>query len=103
PKRQQSTHAQFFVELQDNDLETFHTLVGDLRDTFRHYPGARIEVKEFEQGPPVEAPIAIKVLGEDLDILKQLARDVEQMIALTPGTINVNNPIASTKTDLHVN
>ena len=103
PKRQQSTHAQFFVELHDNDLETFHTLVGDLRDTFRHYPGARIEVKEFEQGPPVEAPIAIKVLGEDLDILKQLARDVEQMIALTPGTINVNNPIASTKTDLHVN
>lgn len=103
PKRQQSTHAQFFVELQDNDMEIFHALVSDLRDTFRRYPGARIEVKEFEQGPPVEAPVAVKLLGEDLDMLKQLSREVERMIAATPGTVNINNPVASSKTDLHVN
>ena len=28
-------------------------------------PGARIEVREFEQGPPVDAPVAIRVLADD--------------------------------------
>ncbi len=102
PKNKQNTHAQLFVELKSKDLDIFNDVVRELRDNFRRFPGAKIEVKVFQQGPPVEAPIAIKILGEDLDELKRISRDVEAMITGTEGTVNIDNPAALSKTDLHV-
>ena len=101
-KSERSTHAQFFVQLKNNDLKIYQELIADLRQIFSRYPAAKIEIKELEQGPPVEAPIAIKVLGENLDELSKLSRQVEQIIVSTPGTVNVDNPLRTTKTDLHV-
>jgi multidrug efflux pump subunit AcrB len=98
-----SSHAQIFVELHDYDAQLQARLIHELRDQFDLYPGARIELREFEQGPPVEAPVAIRVTGENLEVLREVARDVEAIIARTPGTVNVNNPLATVKTDLHVN
>jgi multidrug efflux pump subunit AcrB len=78
-------------------------VITDLRREFADYPGAEIEVKEFEQGPPVEAPVEIRIIGENLDVLRRIARDVEHMIAEAPATTNISNPFGTTKTDLHVN
>jgi multidrug efflux pump subunit AcrB len=98
-----SSHAQIFVELHDYDAQVQAQLVQELREQFDAYPGARIELREFEQGPPVAAPVAIRVTGENLVVLREVARDVEAIIARMPGTVNVNNPLATAKTDLHVN
>jgi multidrug efflux pump subunit AcrB len=97
-----SSTAQVFIELKNRELEQFNQTIKALRDEFTNYPGARIEVKEFEQGPPVDAPVAIRILGDNLDILKALGRDVEQVITATPGTINIVNPLKTSKMDLHV-
>lgn len=102
-KQQQSNYAQIFVQLKEMNLEKMGALISDLRQKFSKYPGAIITIKELEQGPPVEAPIAIKVLGENLDILKEIAIDVEKMFVATDGTINIENPLRTTKTDLVVN
>jgi multidrug efflux pump subunit AcrB len=90
------------MELKNNDSKMITALISDLRKEFQNYPGARIEVKEIEQGPYVEAPIAIKILGENMDILRRIARDVQQIFLSTPGTINVINPQAFSKTDFHI-
>jgi multidrug efflux pump subunit AcrB len=102
PKREASNHAQIYVELADGDMKAMQNLVGELRNRFAAYPGVRMEIKEFEQGPPVEAPVAIRILGENLDTLKRVARDVEAMVASAPGTINIVNPLGTSRTDLHV-
>ena len=102
-KRQQSTHAQFYVQLKKYNSREMSKLVTELRDKFDNYPDARIEVKELEQGPPVEAPVAIKLLGENLNIIRDISRDVEKMILSTSGTININNPLSTSKTDLQIN
>ena len=102
PKRNRSTHAQIFITLKERDLKTFNLLISDLRQQLEDVPGAKIEVKEFEQGPPVEAPIAVRILGDNIDILKKISLDVENMILTTKGTINVNNPLSTSKTDIHV-
>jgi multidrug efflux pump subunit AcrB len=102
PKRNRSTHAQFFITLKERNLDSFNQLIFDLRGQVGTVPGAKIEVKEFEQGPPVEAPIAVRVLGDNLDILKDISRDVEEIITTTLGTININNPLSTSKTDIHV-
>ena len=41
-----------------------------LRQRFNRFATARIEVKDFEQGPPIEAPIAIRIYGDQLDSLR---------------------------------
>jgi multidrug efflux pump subunit AcrB len=102
PENEKSTHAQILVELKRYDPGYFAELIRELREEFRVYPGAEIEVKEFEQGPPIEAPIAIRIIGDNLDSLKKIAHDAEQIIASTEGTININNPLRTSATDLQV-
>lgn len=101
-KNEKSNLAQILVELDTRDLEIFDGVISDLRNKFTRYPGAKIEVVEFEQGPPVDAPIAIRIIGEDLDELKRISRDIEQFYREVPGVINIDNPLATTKTDLRV-
>jgi multidrug efflux pump subunit AcrB len=95
--------AQFYVQLIDISPEDKTVLIDKLREKFFLYPNARIEVKDFEQGPPLEAPVAIRIFGENLDTLRNLSMQVEQILAKTPGTIYVKNPVANQMTDLHVN
>lgn len=102
-KRNAANHAQFFVQLDEYDYLKFNNFLGDLRSEFNVYPGAQIEVKDFQQGPPVEAPIAIKVLGDNISKLKELSLIVEKDFNSTDGTLNVNNPLGTTKTDFHIN
>ncbi len=102
PKNETSTHAQILVIIDRYDPDRFERLVGDLRQRLSLLSGAKIEVKEFEQGPPVEAPIAIRVIGEDLDRLRALSLEVEQIFSQIPGTVNINNPLTTTKNDLQI-
>jgi multidrug efflux pump subunit AcrB len=59
-------------------------------------------VKELEQGPPVQAPVEIKVLGESLEVIKKIAGDIEKVFQQTPGLINIDNPLNTSKIDLEV-
>ena len=102
-KRNAANHAQFFVQLDEYDYLKFNNFLDDFRTEFNVYPGAQIEVKDFQQGPPVEAPIAIKVLGDNISKLKELSLIVEKDFNSTDGTLNVNNPLGTTKTDFHIN
>lgn len=96
-------YGQVFVQLEENTPPPVKVeLLDELREKFKNVPGAVINVKNFEQGPPIEAPIVIRVFGENLDTLRQLAGKVENIISETEGTMYVDNPIATVKTDLQV-
>lgn len=101
--RPESTNfAQFLVQLKDMKPEDKTKLIDKLRAKFLLYPNAKIEVKDFEQGPPLEAPVAIRIFGDNLDSLRSLSLKVEQILVKTPGTIYVNNPLSNLQTDLHI-
>ncbi|MBS0000040.1 MAG: efflux RND transporter permease subunit [Cyclobacteriaceae bacterium] len=103
PKRYQKNFSEIYVELVDFDADRYDLLVADLRSLFYRIPGSSIELKEFEQGSPVEAPLAIKVIGNDLDMLKRIAKEVEIYVRQAEGTVNVNNPLSQEGTDIYVN
>jgi multidrug efflux pump subunit AcrB len=103
PRQEAPHHAQILVEINENGPRVLDRLLADLRRELGDVAGAKIEIKEFEQGPPVQAPIAIVVIGDNLDMLRLIAGDVEDMIARAPATTNIDNPLGTTKTDLHVN
>jgi multidrug efflux pump subunit AcrB len=94
--------AQFFVQLNEISPEKKTKLIDAMRKKVAFYANAKIEVKDFEQGPPLEAPVAIRIFGENLDTLRSLSLQLEQLLKSTDGTIYVNNPLANLKTDLHV-
>lgn len=102
PEREKSHHAQILVKTRDYDPNNFSQRIQDLREKFDNIPGVKIEVKEFEQGPPVEAPIAIRLFGENLDKLRDIAKEIEKLMQQTNGTVNVFNPLSTSKTDLWV-
>ncbi|MBX7125023.1 MAG: efflux RND transporter permease subunit [Cyclobacteriaceae bacterium] len=102
--RGESTNfAQFYIQLKELTPKQKTKMIDRLREKFYYYPNARIEVKDFEQGLPLEAPVAIRIIGDNLDTLRSLTLKVEEKLKQTPGTIYVNNPLANRQTDLHVN
>ena len=103
PKSYKKNHAQLMVNFKEWNPEQFYTTLAEFRQKFADYPDAVISFSELKNGPPFEAQIAIKIIGEDLDTLKLLAAELELMIAETDGTINIDNPLAQNKTDLKVN
>jgi multidrug efflux pump subunit AcrB len=92
----------FAIVEGDYSSEKMTRIIQDLRKEFKSYPNAKIEVKEFAQGPPVNAPIEIRLYSDNLVQLKEIASDVERMYNNTPGLLNINNPIAASKSDLKV-
>ena len=102
PQNEVSNYAQLFIQLKNTKPSEKQKLIDKLRDEFKEYPNAKIEVKDFEQGPPIEAPVAIRLFSEDLDTLRALSFRVEELLKKTPGTIYVNNELTSLKTDIRV-
>ncbi|XVJ66856.1 MAG: efflux RND transporter permease subunit [Lacibacter sp.] len=104
PANEKSDYAQLYVQLKKEvNPVNKKKLIDNFREQFLKIPGAKIEVKDFEQGPPVEAPVAIRVSGDHLDTLRKLAVQVEQVLKSIPGTIYINNDVDVLKSDLKVN
>ncbi|MBE9518707.1 MAG: efflux RND transporter permease subunit [Bacteroidetes bacterium] len=103
PKRFDKNFAEIYVQLYDYDSELFPGIIEKLRNEFDGYPGARIRVREFEQGPPFDSPVQIYLTGDDLELLREISADVEGMIEEEPGAINIENKFIKTNTELLLN
>jgi multidrug efflux pump subunit AcrB len=100
PEETNANVADVFVELERFDPRRSPRLLEELRGTFAAYPGARILVDPYQNGPPIDAPIEVGVQGPDLDQLRELAAQVQSAIEATPGTRDVDNPLQRQRTDL---
>ncbi len=101
-RNEKSNIAEILAEMRRYDATRTPRFYDELRTRLAAYPNAKIELKEFENGPPIDAPIAVRLVGENLDTLKYLAGEMERVFNSTPGTLYVNNPIKISKTDIKV-
>jgi multidrug efflux pump subunit AcrB len=99
---EKSSVGEVLAEVASREPEEIGRVLGALRGELSSYPGATLEVREFENGPPVDAPIAIRLLGDDPSRLEASARRVEAIVASTEGTRYVRNPSKDRKSDLRV-
>ncbi|MFO1407578.1 MAG: efflux RND transporter permease subunit [Steroidobacteraceae bacterium] len=100
PEETSAHVAEVFAELVEFDPRRSPQLLEGMRRTFAGYPGAKILVEQFTNGPPINAPIEISIAGPDLVRLRELAAKAETAIAATPGTRNVDNPLRRPRTDI---
>jgi multidrug efflux pump subunit AcrB len=94
--------ADAFVMLKAYDPKRTPEMLDEWRAAFDAYPGTKILVKSMENGPPLEAPIAIRVRGPEVEGVREIAAELEDLIRQVPGTRDVNNPSRATRTDLKV-
>jgi multidrug efflux pump subunit AcrB len=96
--------AQIFIQMDPDAKPVLkNKLINQLRSQFTAFPYAKIEVQDFEQGPPIEAPISIRVFGENLDSLRKLSFEVERILNASDGALYINNELNTLKTDLKIN
>jgi len=95
-----ASYAEVYASLKAWHPGKSEKVIARLRDDFSRYPGARITLVLFENGPPVEAPIEVRLTGENLDVLKAGAARIEQILKATPGARDVSNPLSVDRTDI---
>ena len=95
--------AQIFVQMDDEaNPDSKVELIRQLREKFKSFPHAKIEVKDFEQGTPIEANIVVRVFGDNQDTLRKLSFKVEDILRKHSGTVYVNNELNTYKSDVKI-
>jgi multidrug efflux pump subunit AcrB len=102
PKNEKSNAGEVLAEVASRDPGTLDRVIGAIRSELAGYPAATLELREFENGPPVDAPVAIRLLGDDARPLADAAGKVEAVLASTEGTRYVRNPARDRKSDLRI-
>ena len=100
PKTYSANVAEVLAEVREYHPQRTNRMLDELRATFAGYPAARITVRQFENGPPINAPIEIRVIGPDLSTLRTVAADVDRIISGIEGTRDVENPLRLQRTDI---
>ena len=57
--------------------------------------GARVDVKLLELGPPVDYPLEIRVIGSELETLRKIGNEIENLLKTKKGVISVENNFGS--------
>lgn len=97
----QSNVGELFVQLKEYNDDT-PKLLDTIRSELKTIAGANLIVREFENGPPIDAPIGIRLVGPEIETLRELSAQVERIMLATPGTQNVDNPQRTGRSDLRL-
>ncbi|MEM1352183.1 MAG: efflux RND transporter permease subunit [Pseudomonadota bacterium] len=65
------------------------------QDLNRAHPQARIIVRDLIQGPPVAAPVEIRIVGPDLDTLRSLGDEARAIMADLPLVTQVRSGVTN--------
>lgn len=84
PKEPANYLAQILINTRQAE-EVPGLLVKLRQELDRSIPGARCVVKQLEQGPPVDEPIQIRISGENLNQLRQLADQAKAAVRAAGG------------------
>lgn len=83
PEVQQANYAQLVIEA--NDKHVTNEIIDPLQQALsREIAGARIDVRQLENGKPVGIPVAFRVQGDDVQTLRDIAERAKQIMRGSP-------------------
>jgi multidrug efflux pump subunit AcrB/outer membrane protein TolC len=95
-------YARFMITTRDKN-ET-RALVERLKVRFRNdVSGALVKPANMLMGIPVEAPIAIKISGPDINQMRNISQQVQTILRATPGTDLVRDDLGQEVQSLELN
>ncbi len=89
PQQPDGAYGQFIVNT--HSAKQTPALVEDLRKSFASVvPEALVIVKELQQGKSLEAPVEVRIVGEDIQELKRIGSQVEALLVQVPFSVFVH-------------
>ncbi len=77
------------AQVTASSVEALVTLLPTLqRELDEAVPNAQVLVKELMQGPPVDAPIEVRVYGANLEILRDIGQQLRERMARVPVVVH---------------
>lgn len=70
-----------------------YEITRELREKFAKIVDFKVNIREFSEGPPTEAPITIRITGENLKTLEEISDHIENLLTKISGTHNVNSTL----------
>lgn len=101
PEFQTTNYAQIMVNTVSNDatarvIERFNAYAQGA------YPGARVFARKLVMGMPIEAPIELRVMGDDIGVLRRIADEVQDILKQVPGSSEVRDNVGPDVPSLEV-
>jgi multidrug efflux pump subunit AcrB len=90
PEQSQPNYAQVLIEVFDKH-DTDHLVDRLQPELTASIPGVRLDVRRLEVGPPVGIPVSIRVSGEDIPTLRELAGQVAAILQDIPMAVGVRD------------
>jgi multidrug efflux pump subunit AcrB len=100
PSEQRSNVGAIYARYDEWDTQEGPARLETLRSELEAFPGAVFNVKRFLNGPPIAAPIEVRIQGADIEVLTDIAGRVEAVLEETDGVRNIRNPLADRLLDL---
>ncbi|GLI33049.1 efflux RND transporter permease subunit [Desulforhabdus amnigena] len=104
PQQPDAAYGQFVVNT--HSAKQTPALVEDLRKSFASLvPEALVIVKELQQGSSLEAPVEVRIVGEEIQELKRIGSQVEELLVEVPFSVFVHRDYfnESCMVDVNVN
>lgn len=91
-RENEPNYAQGMVQLktQRGVTDLIQTLQAELDQQF---PSARVIAQKFEQGPPFDAPVEMRIYGPNLSELRRLGMEVREMLIGIPDVTHVRDAL----------
>ena len=89
-------YAQAIIEL-DDQADARETIV-DLQEALDgRFAGYRLLVRQLEQGPPMDAPVEIRVRGPELTTLQELGDEIRLLLSQTTDVLHTRSDLSGTQ------
>ncbi|MGM0482718.1 MAG: efflux RND transporter permease subunit [Patescibacteria group bacterium] len=98
-----SNRGSITATLNENRDLTSQEILADYREAFKNYSDAEVRFSQPEAGPGGEGAVRINLIGEDLDELERVARELSGVLSSIGGTENVDDGIKSTAGEFVIN
>ncbi|PWT83994.1 MAG: AcrB/AcrD/AcrF family protein, partial [Blastocatellia bacterium] len=90
PEQSQPNYAQVLIEVFDKH-DTNHLVDAIQAELDATMAGVRHDVRRLEIGPPVGIPVGVRISGEHIPTLRQLAGQVADILRAVPNAVRVRD------------
>ncbi len=77
-------------------------VIEEIREQLADFSGVQLTLDKEENGPPKEKPVNIEISGPNLNVLSQIARDIEDRIFDLKGIVDLTDDFDDSRSEIHV-
>ncbi|NIA06566.1 MAG: AcrB/AcrD/AcrF family protein [Actinobacteria bacterium] len=88
-----------FVDYNDRATPSAQT-IERIRQELIDLPGVEVNVQKEKDGPPTGAPVTVRIIGEDMQVLTRLSEKAKNLIADVPNIVNLSSDLETARPEL---